>query len=229
MNDQTRIVVPKGVAVSIAMPIGGPNIPAKTMLSILDTVSVAQEVGVRVNLTLRTGAHVIARDGLIHDFLQHDTDKLFWIDSDMTWKPSDFLRMVAMSMSHDIVCYTYPAKTDGIPTYYFDAEEGEVTADVLGLIAVKGTGLGFTIVDRKAIEALIATKPLVTDEIANETMHEVFRFDSIDGKRRSEDMAFFADLRELGYTVWLDPHIELGHIGQREWRGRFLDALTAVE
>jgi hypothetical protein len=57
-------------------------------------------------------------------------------------------------------------------------------------------------------------------------MAAVFRFDTINGNRRTEDMAFFADLADLGYTVWADPHITLGHIGQREWRGRFLDVLV---
>jgi hypothetical protein len=29
----------------------------------------------------------------------------------------------------------------------------------------------------------------------------------------------FEDIRALGFKVWLDPTIELGHVGSKEWRG----------
>ncbi len=50
-------------------------------------------------------------------------------------------------------------------------------------------------------------------------MASVFRCDIFNGFRRTEDMAFFADIRAAGYTVWMDPAIELGHIGEKMWKG----------
>ena len=47
--------------------------------------------------------------------------------------------------------------------------------------------------------------------------------------RRTEDIAFFDDLRDEGFTIWCDPSIELGHVGEKEWRGRFADALKTKE
>ncbi len=46
-----------------------------------------------------------------------------------------------------------------------------------------------------------------------------------DGEYRSEDMHFFKACRKLGYEVCIDPNIELGHVGGKEYRGKLMDAL----
>jgi hypothetical protein len=33
-----------------------------------------------------------------------------------------------------------------------------------------------------------------------------------------EDVAFFADVRALGFKVWLDATINLGHVGAKVYR-----------
>jgi hypothetical protein len=38
-------------------------------------------------------------------------------------------------------------------------------------------------------------------------------------------MAFFADIRELGHKVWLDPAVNLGHVGTKEFRGSISEAM----
>ena len=55
----------------------------------------------------------IGRDAVLDDFLQDDTQKLFWIDSDMVWEPGDFLRLLALSTTRGVVCAAYPRKVDG--------------------------------------------------------------------------------------------------------------------
>jgi hypothetical protein len=88
------------------------------------------------------------------------------------------------------------------------------------------------------------TKPWALDEVSGDFVREVFRCDTVplnrlgeEGKcppelvgqpiygRRGEDMAFFADLRDLGYTVWLYPNIQLGHIGTKTYRGDLMAAM----
>ena len=48
----------------------------------------------------------------------------------------------------------------------------------------------------------------------------------VSGERTGEDVFFFNDVRAAGFDVWLDPSIELGHVGEHEWRGRFADTIT---
>ena len=216
--------IPLGdVSVCIGIPLRNP-FPPKTVASLCATVHRLTLMGIKHRLSMNISLVEIARDNVLDEFLKSGMQKLFWIDSDMVWSPEDFLIMLALSTKVDVVGAAYPAKVEGPLTFYanFDAERN---TGPYGLQEVKGLGLGFTIVDRKVCEQLAANAPKVKDQIAGNEVASVFRVDvTPDGYRRTEDMAFFADIRELGHTVWLAPTIELGHIGEREWRGRIMDA-----
>lgn len=219
--------IPLGdVSVCIGMPVDNP-IPHKTVASLCSTVRQLTVMGIRHSISMHvSGVVQIGRDNVLDEFLKSGLEKLFWIDSDMVWSPEDFLIMLALSTKVDVVGASYPAKVEGPTTFYanFDAER---KTGPYGLQEVKGLGLGFTIVSRRVCEQLAANAPKVKDQIAGNEVASVFRVDvTPEGYRRTEDMAFFADIRELGHTVWLAPTIELGHIGEREWRGRIMDAFA---
>ena len=225
MNESASISL-EGISVTIGMPlyIGG-GIPPQTAISLTKTVARLTAMGIPVDVVMELGLVEIARDMALDDFLQGASQKLFWIDADMVWEPDDFLRMLALSTRVDVVCAAYPAKVDGPkPTFYANIESGSKIGEY-GLIDINGIGLGFTVVDRGVCQALADNAPKVLDQMTGRSLASVFRIDIVDGRRRTEDMAFFADIRALGYKVWLDPHLSLGHIGNKEWRGVFLDTL----
>lgn len=225
-EQQIELEIPHGLSVFIGMPVGGSSIPLQTTVSLMGTADACARVGIECGFYTHAAAHVISRDAVFNAFLHSGADKLFWIDSDMVWSPDDFLRMVALSCRVQIVVAAYPAKVAGeAPTYYANFIEGPQALSELGLLKVTGMGLGFAIMSRQACERIAATKPNVHDQISGEDMPAVFRFDVHNGNRRTEDMAFFADLIDLGYTIYADPHITLGHVGPKEWRGRWLDTL----
>jgi hypothetical protein len=215
------------VSVAIGMPVGKP-IPPQTVSSIFATAYRMGQMGIRCDLLMQIcGVVQVARDSVLDEFLKCGADKLFWIDSDIAWTPDDFLRMLALSTKYDVIAVAYPSRahdgnlfqvnTDGITTHSISEH---------GLFNVNGTGLGFCIVDREPLQVLAAKAPRVIDGYSQREMAEVFRVDrTAKGYRRTEDIAFFDDLRGAGFTVWCDPSIELGHVGEKEWRGRFADAL----
>jgi hypothetical protein len=170
-----------------------------------------------------------ARDEVLDMFLKSDANRLFWIDSDMVWNVKDFMRLLALSTKRDIVCGAYPAKVEQ-PTFYVlhDQQEG-MTKGKYGLLEIHGIGLGFTVMTRKACEAIAKDAPRVRDALGNKEMAGVFRIDTVGGERRGEDMAFFADLRKLGFKVWLDPEVSLGHMGMKKYTGSISNALQSVQ
>lgn len=221
----------EGMTVAIGMPVDNP-IPHRTVMSLCETIKRCGELHVFVDLIMVCcGIVQMGRDQVLDEFLNgraKNAKKLFWIDSDTVWHPDDFLRMLALSTQVDVVGVTYPTKTEG-PITFLANYTAPVELSPLGLIPAIGMGLGYTIVDRAVCETLAAKAPRVVDSLSGREMAEVFRVDTFIGKdgrreRRTEDMAFFADVADAGFTVWLDPSIELGHIGEREWRGRLLDA-----
>lgn len=223
----TATTIPLGnLSVAIGMPVGKP-IPPQTVSSIFATAYRMGQMGIRCDLLMQVcGVVTIARDSVLDEFLACGADKLFWIDSDMAWTPSDFIRMLALSTKYDVVAVAYPSRSlDGV----FQVNTDGLTTHAIsehGLFNVNSLGLGFCIVDRKPLELLASRSPRVIDGYSQKEMAEVFRVDrTATGHRRTEDVAFFGDLRDAGFTVWCDPSIELGHIGEKEWRGRLSDAV----
>jgi hypothetical protein len=217
----------RGISVHIGMPVSPKSgLPPKTAISLCSTIERLTRSQVDYSMALEVSGIVEnARDMVLADFLEGDKQKLLWLDSDMVWTADDVSRIVALSSMHDIIAATYPAKVEGAPTYYINHEAGMASVNKYGLMPIYGTGLGFTIVDRKVCEQLAAKAPKVSDQISGRTMACVFRQDIHDGHRMTEDFAFFSDCRALGYTVWLDTTINLGHIGEREWTGNVAAAL----
>ncbi len=214
------------ISVTIGMPVGKP-IPPQTVVALYATAEQMGKMGLRCELAmLQCGVINIARDTVLDEYLKNGTDKLFWIDSDMVWSPAEFLRFLALSTKFDVLVASYPVKIDrpnGI--FHVNAEDMTLAPNEYGLIQMNGMGLGYSIMDRKVCETIAASKPRVID-IDGREMAEVFRIDKTPkGHRRTEDMAFFADIREAGFAIWCDPSIELGHVGDKEWRGKLADAI----
>lgn len=210
----------------IGMPHYGGGIPAKTALSLAATTRLCERMGIASYVTIRSGLIEMARDGVCADFIESGAGKLFCIDSDMVWDPTQFIRMLALSTLYDVICASYPVKIEGPATEFYVSWKPGQPASEHGLLPVLGAGLGFTVIDRKVIAELSAKAPPVLDQIGGLTVPGIHRVDVVDGHRRTEDMALFADITALGYQVWLDPSIPLGHIGAREWTGRLLDAIV---
>jgi hypothetical protein len=212
-----------GVSVMIGMPVDNP-IPHKTALSLAETMYVAGARGISLALQMEiSGIIQDGRNAVFTDFLNSKANKLFWIDSDMVWEVDDFLKMLALSTKKEVICSAYSAKISTTPTFQMDYDLPFKVEDY-GLISVKGLGLGFSIIDREVCEKLAAQSPRYISH--ERELVDLFRVDIADGHRRTEDMAFFSDIRDLGYKVWVDPSIELGHIGELEWRGRLSDAIN---
>jgi hypothetical protein len=170
----------------------------------------------------------LARTICVHRFLHQSTaTKLFCIDSDMSWSSDAFMRMVALSTKADVVVGAYPEKSE--PLRFHLGTTGRVVMNDYGCIPAQSTGLGFSIFDRSAIEALASMAPKVklqkndwTDVAVSDLFH-IRSGRAPDGEIVGEDVMFFRDIGNAGYTIWCDPHIVLGHIGSKVYEGSLYD------
>lgn len=213
-----------GINVMVGMP-AGRDLPGLTVKSLMSTQALCRDRRVPFQMGMVIGSSVVqwARDEVVDVFLKSDATRLFWIDSDMVWEPEQFMRLLALSQFKDVICAAYPAKIDP-PTFYVN--HAGLTRGEFDLIEIKGVGLGFTVMSRKVVEELVAKAPRILDEVANRDIAAVFRIGQVDGKREGEDMAFFRDIRELGYKVWLDPMVSPSHFGSKVYTGSIQDALA---
>ena len=214
----------------LAMPCGS-NLPWQTVRSLMNTVRACMHNDIKLEVAMVAESSIVtlARSRALHGFLEaEDYSRIFWIDSDIVWTPDDFMRVLQLSHHYEIVCAGYPMRQSDRPNSYIvqhpDMKNFEVNG--AGLVKIDGTGLGFTCIQRRVIDQFVKTKVLLQDQVNKvDSMYDAFRIDAFEGHVRGEDAAFFADLRELGYDIWLDPCINLGHVGQKVYRGNMVEAL----
>jgi hypothetical protein len=210
-----------------------PNIPWQTARSLVRTVQSCEHNGVpcRVEFVGNCPYVTSARSLVLDAFLKGDASLLFWIDNDVVWEPQDFFKLLRLSEKMDIISGIYPLKTEQKQFVVLHPDLRNFEINQYGMIKVLGLGLGFTVMTRAVLERFATTKPLVSDVgRGGAPMHDAFRLDTIPGEHehptmRGEDMAFYADLRELGYDIWMDPTLQLGHVGNYVHRADPVEAL----
>jgi hypothetical protein len=219
-----------GISILLAMPVFD-NIPAGTVKCLLETQSACARHGIAIDIEMNVGSTVFhARSLAAHRFLKSEHNRMFMVDSDMVWTTDSFFRLLALSTKMDCVSATYTAKTEPAKFYVGLKNTSKVVTNQWGCMPIEGVGLGFTIVTRKLMEELAKKAPLLTFSVSlpGEKVAKIFRFDEPDGEARGEDMAFFSDVKALGYQPYLDQSVDLGHIGTKEYRGRFADQLVRI-
>lgn len=225
--------------VAIGMPIYG-GIPAATAMSVFRTAQYCAANGVILNYINLSGPYVhIARDVIVHEFLKSDYEKLFFIDHDESWEVDDFIRLLALSKLYPVVGSGYRFKQDNPEFMVSWLPGGEATMGDHGLIKVRGMGLGFCIIDRGVLERLATKGKKKRATRSGVEYRSIFRVDDIVlennlteeavWEERGEDIAFFDDVRALGIDVLMDPNCNIGHVGQKEWKGRVIDFLGPLK
>jgi hypothetical protein len=220
-----------GVHVFIGMP-AHRELSPYTNASLIETSSTLNLKNIPFNQQVVYGGSVVtsARSKVANLFLESDCDRLFWIDSDIVWTADDFLTILALSTELECVGATYPTK-EMPPKFMINVldKTAEMETNDHGCFEVKGFGLGFTCVQRKVMEQLAEKSPKLIFPGSHDPIPHMFREDADNGAFRGEDMAFFADVRALGYKVNLYPHINLGHVGPHVFRSDFMAAMREVD
>lgn len=210
----------------IAIPAydGKINIPAAFALAGLALDSA--KYGFDLQLADVSGSSIItrARNMLVDRFMTSNCTDLLFVDADIHFKQEDVLRLLALSHDKDVVCGAYPRR-GGATSFFTDidyTDDGGVTFDD-GLLRVKRIGTGFMLIRRHVLAKLIEDHPEWRYHVdAMDTHHfSVFDFKSSPAGYIGEDYLFCDRVREAGFRVHLDPNVNLGHYGQKEFTGDF--------
>lgn len=212
----------------IGMPVGSGSIPWATAVSLMSTVRACDREGVPIRISAPVGSSVVtwARNAVVGEFLRSDCTHLFWIDSDIVWRPADFFRLVGFGACHDVIGGAYMLKKEpaACVVNFPDPQHYEVNG--FGNIRIESLPIGFTICQRAVIEKIAATKEMLHDDLSNVDYPDFFRLSrSKAGKPLGEDIAFYQDAAAAGFSCWLDPSITLAHVGTKEYTGDVIASL----
>lgn len=171
------------------------------------SLALLQKVG-DCTLMMRSGSLVYAsRDDLATRSVTNEFDYVFWLDSDMVFKPDTLARMMDTMQKNDLdiltgLCFRrVPPYT---PTMFktLDLSNGTTYSEYEEipeeLFEVEGCGM-----------ACVLMKTDVFLDVQGK-FHQMFTPIGSNG----EDASFCWRARECGYKIFCDPKIVIGHVGQ---------------
>lgn len=203
--------------VMLATPVIGQPVAGYTH-SLFHTAIALEKAGIQAEYCLlQNDCHVDdSRNAIVERFLNSRCEYLFFIDSDIEWEPHQLIRI----LSHEkAVCAgIYPFKEDnpGYPVAYLPGE----TKEADGLIEVLAVPTGFLCIHADVLADVARScewfKP---KETSTRKLPLIFERKVDGGLRRGGDYQFCKLARCAGYSIFVDPNIDLAHVGENAWRG----------
>ena len=168
------------------------------------------------------------RNSAVSLFLDGDYDYLMTVDDDIDFPPEALFTLV--SADKDIICGIYPMRSPQFPIYSVrlilnkkGSNEFFINIEGGHLIELEYASTGFLLVRRNVVEAMVSA---YAEEYYRENLSERFGRKTYNlynpmivtrnkGAREylSEDWAFCERARRLGFRIWGETNIALGHSG----------------
>ena len=216
----------------IALPAYDFKVSLKLAVSLAKFAMTAPAHGVEIQIGSICGCSVVsrARNLLVRDFLDSDCTDLLFIDSDINFESEDIYRLLVWT-SHrkkGIVAGCPRVRNDSaVYIETLDQENGHLTMDGHGLVRAKRVATAFMMVRRDVFATLENQNPQwrYWDDRSGKMLSAIFDFKVTPEGYMGEDYLFCDRTRELGYEVWIDPSIKLGHMGVQEYLGDFGEAV----
>lgn len=216
----------KDASVYIVIPVMR-DFPASTTMSLIETAVLLTARGIPFDIKIVQGNSIVqeARNMGLAEYNRviEGYTHLFLIDSDATWRPTDFFGLLCMATQMPVVCAAQPYKKE--PLQWPLTFSGEPMNEH-GCLSVQRIGLPFVCLQREVVQTMITRAPMVREHgRPQQTYAEVFKAETRRGTFQGEDTNFCEDLIAAGYKVWLCPFVDIGHVGAKEYKGSLAEAL----
>lgn len=172
-----------------------------------------------------------ARSAMLRKALDAKADAIVFLDHDLSWKPSDLLKLI--EIEGDVIAGLYRFKTPEEEKYMGVIEDGpEFLPTVRSDGCIKATRVpaGFLKVTRNAVNKFMQAYPsLVYGEASNPSV-DLFNHGAHGGFWWGEDYSFSRNWIDAGGDIWIVPDIDLNHHTQdTEFKGNFHEFLMRQE
>lgn len=184
-----------------------------TLASLKHSCVVAAEMGWPNFYLIQRGCPYIsrARAELLHKALLGGADVIVFIDSDMSWRPRDMLKL--LETEGDVVAGTYRLKKD--EEEYMGTFTAPRVTRADGALAATGVPAGFLKVTRAAAERFAEKLPHLKFGDPAIPHVDLFNHGAKDGEWLGEDIAFCRNWTQVcGGEIWVVPDLNIDH-----WRG----------
>jgi len=198
----------------------GHSMEAEYVKSLVETLDYLQKENITYKFLSQYSSTVSgAREATLMDSLFLDAfntkpvsgkltyDKIFWIDSDISWDPKDFVKLY--SSDKDIISGVY-INSQGVPMFTQLPDQRDINvysmAKSLKEFEVSAVGFGFVCMKQGIHESI--QRPWfdsIFEEIQNEDKTKTMKIPF------GEDYSFCYRAGFAGYKIFIDPKVQLTH------------------
>lgn len=153
-----------------------------------------------------------ARAAMLRKALDAQADVIVFIDHDLSWKPSDLLKLI--ETEGEVIAGIYRFKTPGEEKYMGVIEDGHgFLPTVRGDGCIKATRVpaGFLKVTKEAVGKFMTAYPELCYGPKYNLSVDLFNHGAHKGAWWGEDYAFSRNWIDLGGEIWIVPDIDLNH------------------
>lgn len=174
----------------------------------------------------------VARNEIARIFLSnlndHDWTHLFYIDPDVIFDPTSFLRVLAACRDdRPIVAGVVPDDIDGEKSYLVDIKVNEQCGETFltdseGLLQVNGVDIDFMCIQRRVIEHMALN--MLVDQGGTPILFTP-EWDRINNILKNDAHVFCEKAQGFGFTIHIDPSLMLGRRYSKMVAGSLLDGI----
>ena len=190
-----------------------------TIESIKNSVPLLESAGYEHYMVSEIGCPYIsaARSTMLRKALDVKADIIVFIDHDVSWKPSDLLKLI--EADGDVVAGLYRFKQDGEVKYMGvldDDNDGMPKVREDGAIKADRVPAGFLKITRNCVNRFMQAYPhLMYGEASNPSI-DIFNHGAHKGAWYGEDYSFSRNWIDAGGDIWIVPDLDLNHHSKDE-------------
>jgi len=192
--------------------------------SIEASINLLNEAGIEHSMVSEIGNPYIsaARSYMLRKALDAGADVIVFIDHDVSWKPSDLLKLI--ETEGDVVAGLYRFKED-IEHYMGvvnDNPDGSPIVRGDGCISAARVPAGFLKITKGAVNRFMTAYPDLCYGPKFNLSVDLFNHGAHKGAWWGEDYSFSRNWIDLGGEIWIVPDLDLDHNSKDEvFKGNF--------
>lgn len=207
--------------VLIATPSLDQKVDAYFVHSLVESVKLGLTRNINLNPIFLANESILpmARNELINLAYIENYDSMVFIDDDEYWKASILIEII--ESEKDVI--TVPVVNKGDKKIEFNVHYDSIDKDTDGYFKVKSTGTGFLKLSRKVIVDLWESNTELL--FRNKKLKNICEYTYVNGSFVGEDITLSRKIKELGYSIWINPKHTVSHIGNKMYKGDFLKSI----
>jgi hypothetical protein len=210
--------------VLIGIPALDGKIDAWCADSLFDSIKLGLYHGINLIPSILHNESILpmARNSLLKMAYDHQVESIIFIDDDEKWDPQALIDVV--NSPYQVFGLPVVSKTDEYGKYNIRIEDpNNLHYDDVGNLSVDGIGTGFLKIGRKALTDLWNSSREL--HFRGKNLRMICEYGEVGSEFVSEDYNLCRKLKDLGYSIWVNPRQTVQHTGTKTWSGNFEEFL----